>query len=225
LPGRPKRDPAMLRELVRLEFSWQVIFAGMRYGIPGGAEPLNVYSIHGPTKSIVYGMPQGIELKWTKPDKLLRDTEDERKAWQRHWENHVKEADEEFTQKIVLSPPRDLPGEPELLDALMRQGTKAIQVRRICKQSKHLTPYPGVPCPTALYVHAEEFCEAKKDERYPDGGKQNRASSYDKRIDYLARVMAGLSLQKPIAPATAVDLLRKTKHKRGCACWRCTIST
>ena len=56
-----------------------------------------------------------------------------------------------------------------------------------------------------------------------------RPSSEDKRADYLARVLAGLSLGKDpsLSCATADrllrDLHRKARHGKGCPCWRCAV--
>ena len=167
--------------------------------------------------------PAGSELKWTPPRKPPRDTKDERRFHKKHYEDHVKEGDKEFTEKIVLAPPRDVPGEPELWRELSSPRTGPKVVRRICHESRVLKSWFGQTPSNPLYLHAREFCRAKRDDRCPDGGKQNRRSSDDKRLDYLARVMAGLSLRKPMAPATAEDILRKMKHKRRCPCWRCWV--
>jgi hypothetical protein len=47
--------------------------------------------------------------------------------------------------------------------------------------------------------------------RYP---KSNRPSSDDRKLVYLARVMAALSLTKPISFATAEDLLRRLRRSK-----------
>jgi hypothetical protein len=155
------------------------------------------------------------------------------------WHARVREEENEFDalatgQKTAKVQSRAIPAECHLWKALKR-ARSARQVRRICRQSKHwlkwksefvrdgvVRGYAQSPsaCPKALYDHAEEFCQAKRDDRYPDS---DRPSSDDKRIEFFARVMAGLSLLEPIAPATAVDLLRKFKHRRHCQCWRCTL--
>lgn len=159
------------------------------------------------------------------------------KAMGQDWRNRVKLEESEFDaiatgQKNVTVVRPAIPGEPQLWDALKRAQTAA-QVRRICRRSKYWLKwewsgeingrrwYRQVPsaCPKALYDHATEFCEAKKSDRYPRSN--DRPSSDDKRIEYLARVMAGLSLRRHIAPATAVNVLRKMKHGGGCSCWRC----
>src|SRR5712692_6826827 len=195
--------------LLRYEFQWQMALAGMRYGWPAGDTSLPNHETVG--------------LRWLGSGKLQRRTKDEKEFLQKHWTAHAKEADEEFTKKIVLAGPRDLPNEHELLKALMDPRTNAAEVRRICRRSRYLKPCPGYPCPTSLYQYAEEVSRAKRYERYPSGGKQNRLSSEDKRVDYLSRALAGLSLPKPMRPATADDILRKMQHKRRCACWRCAI--
>jgi hypothetical protein len=120
--------------------------------------------------------------------------------------------------------------EHDLWESLKRART-ASQVRRIYTRSKiwliHRFDFPSggyidwswSPFPKALYEHAEEFCRAKLDPRYPDRDK--RPSGDYLRIEYLARAMAGLSLRKPISPSYSVDLLRKLKHPDECNCWRC----
>jgi hypothetical protein len=97
-------------------------------------------------------------------------------------------------------------------------------VCRMAKQSQYL----GGHYLNVLLNHAREFCYSKGNVRYPRAGlllrSQNRPSSEGKRGDYLARVMAGLSLPKPLSCATAVDLLRKFKHTENCSCWHCKVS-
>lgn len=160
------------------------------------------------------------------------------KAMGQEWQARVRREEEEFKaletgQKTVTVQHPAIPAEPRLWEALKRTSSAA-EVRRICRRSARWLKwewsgeingrrwYQAAPsaCPKALYDHAEEFCQAKQDDRCP---ASNRASSDDRRIEYYARVMAGLSLSKPIAPATAVDLLRKMKHTRRCACWRCLV--
>jgi len=121
-------------------------------------------------------------------------------------------------------------GESHLFHALVG-ATTAPQVRRICKRSKFWLKFrmdwPGgsffedfTACPRLLYDQAEEFCLAKLDPRYP--ARDKRPSGDDRRIEYFARVMAGLSmLPKAYKPSYAVEVLRKIKHKNGCQCWRC----
>ncbi len=155
-------------------------------------------------------------------------------AKRQEWQDRVRKEEQEFNaletgqEKASVRYPK-IPGEPHLWEALKR-ARSAAEVRRICSRSKHWLKwerqgkwkdstgrerhwYRQSPCacPKALHDHAGEFCRALRDDRYPGGGKQNRPSSDNKRIEYLARVMAGLSLLRPISPATADDLLRKMK--------------
>jgi hypothetical protein len=208
--GRPRRDPEVLRELLRWEFQWQIVFLGLREGFPGWDTSLQ--------------HPKTAGLKWYREPANFR-TKDEERFWQKHYRNNVKKADREFTEKIIEAEPRDVPPEPEIWAALCKPATSAKEIRKLCLRSLYLKPRPGDPCPTALYDHAEKFCKAKRDDRYPGGGKQNRKSSEGKRVDYLARVLAGLSMPKPMRPATAEDLLRKMRHAKRCICWRCKFST
>ena len=205
--ARPQRDPAVLRNLVAREFEWQIAFCGLREGLPEWDRSFPDLQTAG--------------LKWHRPESDTQQTADEKRFWVKHYADHLKEADKEFTEKIVLAPPREVPSEPELWQALSDPQIGARKVRSICVQSRILRFLFGNPSYTPLYRHAKEFCRAKKDKRYPSGGKQKRPSSDDKRVDYLARVMAGLSLRKPLAPATAVDILRKMRHEKLCPCVHC----
>src|SRR5262249_27220193 len=122
------------------------------------------------------------------------------------------------------------PNERDLWEALKRART-ASQVRRIYARSKiwlvHRMDFPSggyidwswSPFPKALYDHAADFCRAKLDPRYP--ARDKRESGDYRRIEYLARAMAGVSLLKPISRSYSVELLRKLKHLDICECWRC----
>ena len=126
--------------------------------------------------------------------------------------------------EIMFDPPEDLPAEPDVWETLTRPNTKPEEVRRLCQTSMYLRDN------STLLKYALEFCDAKKERRYP-GAKATRSklrpSSEEKRGDYLARVLAGFSLGKdpPLSPATADrllrDLHRTTKHGESCPCWRC----
>jgi hypothetical protein len=187
----------MLRALLDRELFWQMIFADLRFGWPGGDTRMPD--------------PQTANLRWFRKDEKPPRTEDERKFRAKHWAEHAREADAEFTEKVVLAAPRDLPAKLDQLRILIDPRTNAGDVRRVCKQLNNRLP-------PILFDRARAFCRAKRDKRFP-GSK--RPSSIDKRIEYLSRVMAGLTLSKPIRPATAVDILRKMKHGRNCGCWRC----
>ena len=209
MAGRPKRDSAVLRALLAREFEWQIAFCGLREGLPEC------------DTSLLNSETAG--LKWSRPRSSILRTEDENAFWQKHYADHLKEADKEFTDRIVLAAPRDVPSELKLWKALSDPQVSVRRVRSICAQSRVLRFLFGNPSFTPLYRYAREFCRAKKDKRYPSGGKQRRLSSDEKQVDYLARVMAGLSLRKRIAPATAVDILRKMRHKKFCQCVHCYI--
>jgi hypothetical protein len=104
----------------------------------------------------------------------------------------------------VLDPPGH-PPEPDLWKRLKR-ATKPQQVRTICSQSRHWLNSKRSELGQLLYKHADQFLEAKADPAYPHS---ERRSSENKRIQYLARAMAGVSVG--LKPATGVDLLRKAK--------------
>lgn len=218
MAGRTKQDVFKLKALLAQEFKWQMIFCGMREGLQGWDTSL--------------ADPETAGLKWRPracdpADRFLRN------HYATIWAKHAKDYDQEFTEKIVEAEPHDLPPEPHVWELLKRAHT-AKELRQIVPQSQVLRFFFGEnPADIPLYRHAKEFCRAKRYSRYPSGGKQNRASSKSKRVDYLARVMAGLSLWGKGA-ATAEDLLRKMKHgpdgplwdaqNNRCLCWRCKVN-
>jgi len=136
--------------------------------------------------------------------------------------------------EVMLEPPDDLPPEPNVWEVLTRPRTEPSEIRQLFKTSRYLGGACN-PWGNLLSKYAKEFCEAKDPaihgKRYPgSNGKTGlRRSSDDKRADYLARVLAGFSLQKqpPMSPETAErllrDLHRKAKHSKDCPCWRCVI--
>jgi hypothetical protein len=154
----------------------------------------------------------------------------------RNWNERVEQEESEFDdfvtgKKAVKVKCPAKPAERHLFDALLRAKTAA-QVRRICRRSELWLKYRWdlgkghffelwSACPRVLHERAEDFCQGKLDPRYPALDK--RASGDYRRIEYLARVMAGSSLVKPIAPSYAVEVLRRMKHSRGCTCWRCAL--
>lgn len=222
----PGPKPADLNELLFYERAWTNVFRGLRDGSPETEE------------EILGGRGVAIFVKQSSQDReklfvfrsgekpLKRSTNKALSASQ-EWRAIVRKEEKEFEkletgQKVARVRHRAIPGEPRLWEALKR-AHNAAELRRICRRSKHWLKwewsgeiegrhwYQRAPsaCPKALYDHAQEFCQAKRDERYP---ASDRPSSDDKRIEYLARVMAGLSLPNPIRAATAVGLLRKMKH-------------
>jgi hypothetical protein len=161
------------------------------------------------------------------------NTPDEMQRWLSKARN-IEEKFERVTMgdeaRIMKAPA--VPAERQLWEALKRARTAA-QVRRICSRSKvwlksrlefpsgSFIDWSWSPYPRALYEHAAEFCRAKLDNRYP--GRDQRESGDYRRIEYLARVMAGLSLAKPISSSYSIEVFRKMKHPRQCKCWRCTL--
>jgi hypothetical protein len=151
------------------------------------------------------------------------------------WENKVRSVDEAF-QRIVMGDEtvvETIPGWPaerRIWEALKRART-GTQLRRAYSRSKiwlkSRQEFPGGgfhdwswhPYPRALFVHADAFCKAKLDPRYP--ARDNRPSGDYRRIEYLGRVMAGLSIDGAISPSYSVEILRKMKHSQTCMCWRC----
>ncbi len=107
--------------------------------------------------------------------------------------------------KMARTRLRGVPPERDLLDALLQARTPK-QVRTICRRSRYwLNPrWGGRVYVKYLYDHADQFLRAKDDPRYP---RSTRPSSYDKRLRFLARAMAGITLGR--RPRTAIDLLAK----------------
>lgn len=137
--------------------------------------------------------------------------------------NKVQKIEKEFEELTGLTSQRTtrmrypaIPHERPLWEALKR-ARNAAQVRRVVSRSKYwlkwewkqkigdaeLHSVSGIL--KTLYDYAEEFCKAKLDPRYP-------TQSDDKRIEYLARIMAGLTLLKRIKPSYADKILREARH-------------
>ena len=158
--------------------NWQIAFCGLREGLPEWE---------------IFPDVRKAGLKWFRA-KTHNPRPDER-FWQKHYDDHREEADNEFTAKVILAPPREVPAEPKMWEALSDPQTDEKTVCSICVQSQVLRSVFGSPRFMTLYRYPREFRRAKKDKRYPTRGKQKRASSDEKRLVYLARVMAGLSLR------------------------------
>lgn len=100
---------------------------------------------------------------------------------------------------------RGIPPERDLWKKL-KQAVNVEDVQGICRQSQFwLNPRKsGKPFVETLSTKAGQFLAAKNDRRYPGS---ERASSEDKRLRYLARAMAGITLKR--SPRTSVDLLAR----------------
>jgi hypothetical protein len=193
------------------EFWWTIIFARIRFGMRGGDDSI-------PDAN------RARKWRYLPDSRRWVNVESRRTFSAKDYELRAHEVEEDFTKNVVMAPPRDLPAEPEFWKVLTNLRTKPTELCRMARQSQYL----GWPYLNVLLRHAREFCYSKRDRRYPRAGllrrSQNRLSSEDKRADYFARVMAGLSLRKPLSGATAVDLLRKFKHSQNCFCWHCKVS-
>jgi hypothetical protein len=228
-PGRPRK--ASEEELLTYEGLWVDTFLGLRDGSPGGEADIPArsgmfirVSGQGPERlqiSVAGESPSIIrQPKFsTTPDEI------------RQWQTRVKDEQDQF-EHATFTPVRvkvgAIPPERRLWEALKRANS-GTQVRRICGQSKiWLKPrldFPSGgfieywPWRRILYRDADKFCRSKLDPRYPSRDQRN--SGDYRRIEYFARVMAGLTLR--FAPSTAVDMLRKMRHPEKCPCWRCIL--
>lgn len=181
-------------------------------------------------RETLFTMRPGSAPKIVRQPKIMESPDEMAK-----WQAKVQRVDADFQRIAMGDEPMTetapaIPGEPHIWEALKRARTAA-QVRRAYSRSKiwliSRIDFPGggfqdwswSPYPRALYRHAAEFCKAKLDSRYPVRDK--RVSGDYRRIEYLGRVMAGLSLDKPISPSYSVERLRKIKHLDSCGCWRC----
>lgn len=229
--GRARRADAEM--LLRYEGLWVDTFRGMRDGNPE-VETDTLAGVGMFVKRSGQGPEQLYIEKVGKKPRIIRQpkfgaTPDELRSWR----SRVQEEQDQFEEGMLNPVPvrvrvPAIPSERRLWEALKRADT-ATQVRRIYSQSKiWLKPrleFPGGgfaeywPFRRILYRDAENFCRAKLDPRYPR--RDQRQSGDYRRVEYLARVMAGLTLR--LAPSTAVEMLRKMKHPARCLCWRCMM--
>jgi len=218
-------------ELLLCEALWVNTFVGLRDGAPETETVLPARSgvfmkVSGQERERVHSTVTGAPPRVSLQPKLAT-TPAELHAWR----SHVKGEEAQFEQAIwspLQAWLRPFPAERPLWEALKRARTGS-QVRRIYSRSKTwLNPrmeFPDggflehSPWRRVLHRDADQFCRAKLDKRYP--ARDQRASGDYRRIEYFARVMAGLTTG--IAPSTAVERLRKMMHQSGCQCWRCIL--
>jgi hypothetical protein len=227
--GRPRRSDANL--LLAFEALWVETLRGLRDGSPevetttlAGTGMFIKRSGEGPEQ--LYIERAGEKTRVIRQPKF--DTTPDEK---RRWRSRVQEEQVQFEQATLHPAPvrvrvPAIPSERRLWEALKRAKTST-QVRRIYSRSKvWLKPrleFPDGgfiehwPFRRVLYREAERFCRSKLDPRYPS--RDQRKSGDYRRVEYLARVMAGLTVR--LAPTTAVEMLRKMKHQKHCHCWRC----
>jgi hypothetical protein len=246
--GRPPQ--VNLERLIEAEHFWVTTFVGMRDGVQptrvearggsgifikasGTEDKVFVDSPEGTIETTgretLYASLPGGEPKIIRQPKIL--SKDEMAKWQEKtqaFENDFQRTAMGKEVRIETDPGK--PPELKLWEALKRARTAA-QVRKIYRRSTiwliHRLDFPSggyfdwswSPFPKALYDDAAEFCRAKLDPRYPK--RDNRESGDYRRIEYLARAMAGRCLLKPISESYSVELLRKLKHLDSCRCWRC----
>jgi len=81
-----------------------------------------------------------------------------------------------------------IPGEPEVLDALLKAKTPD-QVHRICEDAPNWPVSSGSVLPSYLSQYASDFVAAKNDPRFPQSAR--RPSSRLKQLWFLSRALAG----------------------------------
>jgi hypothetical protein len=230
--GRPK----IVNELLLEQFSrwWFNTLEGMRDGRPGFRTfTIPSVSIAILRKSFKEGLavarlavgPTYIHIVATDPAEvdLLQKLSEAETATQvklackqsRMWKEkeYVREIFNKANEFIRNNATRDVTGksrqaEPRIWGRLLRAET-VNQVRSTAYSSRYwLNPRRrgGRVWLRVLSKQADQFLRAKEDPRYP---RSNRPSSEDKKLRYLARALAGISLG--VSYRTAVDLLEKTR--------------
>lgn len=240
-----------LDSLVDGEIAWVALFCSLRDGAPEtvteryGSSGTFIRATHdeekmyvdvdGETKEIggrqtLTASVPGEEPQILRQPKIIGSAE-EMKAW----EEKAQSFQDKLNRITMGEEPRKyvvpaVPPEKHIWQALLRASSPA-QVRRAYSRSKiwliTRVDYPGggfqdwswAPLPRGLYRNAAAFCEAKRNPRYP--ARDKRKSGDYRRIEFLARVMAGLSLPRPIRPSYSIEVFKKIKHLEGCNCWRC----
>lgn len=227
---RGRRQIASGENLLYYEALWVDTFCHLRNGIPK-----TVTEVHGTSGMYVKSGGQREAIRVTLPDQAVRTVQQPKFVTtpdeMRNWRTKERGEYERFTRvtmgdEAITTQGQRWPAERKLWEDLKRARTPA-QVRRIYKRS-NLWLKPRMEFPRGGYMEwqphirvlhqqAEQFCQAKLDTRYP--ARDKRESGDYRRIEYLARVMAGLSLG--VSPSYGVERLRKMKHNEQCPCWRC----
>ena len=202
-----ERKESRARELLELEAFWRYTLQGLRDGaMENIAEPRAMILVSDRERARAWRLRKVFD----KRRDLVDDDSELGARWQRI-ESDATSPDANITRRR-----NSIPAEPHIWEALKR-AKNAAEVRRAFSRSKHwLTDewkqtfpnggFVSFPSLTAtLYDHADKFCKAKLDSRYPRG---HTPRSDDKRIEYLARVLAGLSLRKRMRPSYADKTLR-----------------
>ncbi len=247
--GRPRRTERDL--LLYWEGVWVELFLNLRDGVPEtqveirGASGMQIKASHDQAKFIVSSQDETLErggratvytnIPGEKPTEVIQPRIVELPEGMQTWENKVQQLEDKF-HRIVMGDEtrfvlqRAVEAEFHIWEALKR-ARSGTQIRRAYSRSKiwlisrveakggGYIDWSWHPYPRALYRHAQKFCDAKLDPRYP--ARDERRTGDYRRIEYFARVMAGLSLDIPISPSYSVEFLRKLKHQRSCGCWRC----
>ena len=110
---------------------------------------------------------------------------------------------------VRIKVPRHAPEERLFWDLLRTRSAR--RVREICKQSKFwLNPKApgGKPFVSCLHKHAEKLIQSKADSRYP---KSSRPSSFEKRLTFVARALAGITVG--MSPRRAINILEEESRR------------
>jgi hypothetical protein len=222
-----RKGSGVTGELLHWYEFWRSVLFGLRDGVEETAERK---SVHGSRLLIHWQGEQAERLTIFKSgkkayEKLLPADVIHAKHgyWQREWETQKASLHTE-TMETVRSPA--IAKEPHIWKSLKR-AKNATEVRRACSRSRLLLMFKyrqefrdksgnlrGVKYSyssivrTALYERAARFCEEKTSPRYPRADWND-----DKRIEYLARVLAGLSLAKPRRASYVEKLLREPAER------------
>jgi len=113
-------------------------------------------------------------------------------------------------QDLMILSPR-VPAEPRIWERLKKARSPG-QVRCIFRDSNHLKKYQKA----SIRNFADKIASALISKECP---KSDRASSDEKFLLYLARVMAGVCMG--YKPSTAVRMLRTMAHHGICPCDKC----
>src|SRR6266849_4727553 len=180
------KSKAHIATLLWWESRWRHTFEGLRAGwprpsegwaLPDGQLPPPNYRV---SQARLLGLLSELSIKAEQRPKHVTAPEEIRQ-WRKRSRKKLA------NKQIEVWDPPGHPPEPDIWVRLKR-ATTAQQVRRVCSQSRHWLNPKRSELGRVLYKHADQFLEAKADPAYP---RSERGSSENKRIQFLARAMAG----------------------------------